>query len=84
LNAFEASFYHLFFLIQNGSVIFEKKTTFFQKGPSHPKLNFFQILTKQSCRPKTQDVRKKNQKKNQDGGYFQNGVCTFFSYEPLF
>jgi hypothetical protein len=40
-------------------VTFEKKSTFFQKGPSHPKLNFFQIHKKQSCSTKAQDIPKK-------------------------
>jgi hypothetical protein len=30
LNAFEAPFYHLFSKIQNGGVIFEKKSAFFK------------------------------------------------------
>jgi hypothetical protein len=55
--------------IQNGGffeddAIFEKKSTFFQKGPFHPKLNFFQILKKQSCSTKTQDIQKKIAKEN--------------------
>jgi hypothetical protein len=47
---------NFFSKIQNGGffeddVIFEKKSTFFQKvlPSSHPKLDFFQILKKQSC-----------------------------------
>jgi hypothetical protein len=54
LTAFEASFYYLTFVgktfstIQNGGffeddVIFEKKSTFFQKSSTHPKLNFFKV-----------------------------------------
>jgi hypothetical protein len=50
--------------IQNGGffeddVIFEKKLTFFQKGPAYPKLNYFQILKKQSCSKKTKYIPKK-------------------------
>jgi hypothetical protein len=73
-----------FLKIQNGGVIFEKILLFFQKGPSHPKHNFFQILKKQSWRPKTQDIKIESKEKFQDGGYFQIGVWPFFSYEPLF
>jgi hypothetical protein len=63
---------------------FLKKNDFFQKGPSYPKLNWFQILKKQSCSTKTQDIPKKLPKIYfQDGGYFQNGVCTFFLYENM-
>jgi hypothetical protein len=54
----------LYSKIRNGGffedgVIFEKKKHFFPKGSSHPKLNFFQILKKQSCSSKTQDIAKK-------------------------
>jgi hypothetical protein len=52
---------NVFSKIQNGGfseddVIFEKKSTFFQQGRSHPKLNIFQILKKQFCCTNTQDI----------------------------
>jgi hypothetical protein len=60
---------HYFSKIQNGGffeddVIFEKKSTFFQTGRSHPKLNFFQIRKRQFCSTKTQDIPKKIAKEN--------------------
>jgi hypothetical protein len=80
-----SNFYRKYFFskIQNGGffeddVNFEKKSTFFQTGRSHPKLNFFHIRKNQICSTTTQDVPKNLPKKIfQDGGYFQNGVCTF-------
>jgi hypothetical protein len=48
-------------------VSFLRKNRLFQRGPSHPKLNFFQILKKQSSSTNTQDL----------------GVSTFFLYENL-
>jgi hypothetical protein len=55
-----------------------KMTSFLRKKKSeasfHSKLNFFQILKKQSCSSKAQDIAKKI---FQDGGCYQNGVCTF-------
>jgi hypothetical protein len=60
LECIRSVFLSSFFKNPNGGVIFEKKSTFLQKDPSHPKLNFYQILKKQSCRPKTQDIQKKS------------------------
>jgi hypothetical protein len=58
--------------IQNGGffdddVIFEKNLTFFHKGPTLKRPKIYQKFL-----PK---------KTFQDGGYFQNGVCTFFLCE---
>jgi hypothetical protein len=45
---------------------FSRMTSFLRKNLffSHPELNFFQILKKQSCSTKTQDIPKKFAKQN--------------------
>jgi hypothetical protein len=86
-SVFSLSNFCRFFFQKSQMADFTKMTSFlrknrlFQKSPSHPILKFFQIHKKQSCSTKTQDIPK-NLPKNifQDSGYFQNGVCTFFSY----
>jgi hypothetical protein len=60
---------NVFSKIQNGGffeddVIFEKKSTIFQTGRSHPKLNIFQIQIKEICSTTTQDIPKKIAKEN--------------------
>jgi hypothetical protein len=67
-------------------VIFEKKSTFLQKGPptlAFVKKPFFKFSKSNLVvqRPKINQTKPK--KIFQDGRYFQNGVCTFFLYENM-
>ena len=60
---------NFFSKIQNGGffqdgVIFQKKSTIFHEGLSHPKLKFFQIPKTSFCSAKTQYIPKKFAKKN--------------------
>jgi hypothetical protein len=79
-----ASFYYLTF-VENGGffkddVIFEKKFTFFQTGRSLNSI-FFKSEKSNSVVQKLKIYQKNLPKKIfQDGGYFHNGVCTFFLY----
>jgi hypothetical protein len=92
LNAFQASFYYLTFIeklfskIQNGGffeddVIFEKNRLFFKRVVPTLNSTFFKSEKSKSVVQKPKICQKKLPKKIfQDGGYFQNGVCTFFLY----
>jgi hypothetical protein len=71
--------------MQNGGffeddVIFEKKSIFFSNG-SFPPSTFFKSEKSKSVVQQSKIYQKNLPKKFfQDGGYFQNGVCTFFLY----
>jgi hypothetical protein len=78
---------NLFTKIQNGGffedyVIFEKKSTFFQRVLPTLNSTFFKFLKSNLVVQRPKILQKNLSKKFfQDGGCFQNGVFTFFLYE---
>jgi hypothetical protein len=80
---------NLFSKIQNGGffeddVIFEKKSTFFKRVLPTINSTLFKF-SKNNLVVQRPKIYQKNLPKKifQDGGYFQKGVCTFFSYENM-
>jgi hypothetical protein len=82
-TAFEASFYYLNFKENTGffeyDVIFEKKLLFSKMVLLTLNLTFFKFSKSNIVYIDSRCTKKKLPKKIfQDGGYFQNGVCTFY------
>jgi hypothetical protein len=80
---------NLFSKIQNGGffeddVIFEKKSTFFKRVLPTLSSTFFKFSKSNLIVQRPKIYQQYLPKKNfQDGGYFQNGICTFFLNENM-